>query len=154
MCYLSFCAHVQWREAPYVGSEFEVLGVPADRGYKYLSPDRGRYEVNPAKETLHAFRTGTVRNSMKTAPYMHNGVFKTMEEVIEFYNGGGGSGRGLDVPNQTLSGDSLHLTASEKNQLTAFVESLTEDVPFEALPQKLPTSKSKLLNKRKVNGEY
>lgn len=139
---------------PYVGSEFEVLGVPADRGYKELSPDRGRYEVNPAKETLHAFRTGTVRNSMKTAPYMHNGVFKTMDEVLEFYNAGGGSGRGLDVPNQTLSGDSLHLTVSEKKQLTAFIESLTEDVPFEVLPQQIPLSKNKALNKRKVNGEY
>jgi cytochrome c peroxidase len=139
---------------PYVGSEFEVLGVPADKNYIRLSSDRGRYEVNPAKETLHAFRTGTVRNSMKTPPYMHNGVFTNLDEVLEFYNGGGGSGRGLEVPNQTLSGDSLHLNAEDKKYLTAFIESLTEEVNFETLPQELPKSKKKELNKRKVNGEY
>ena len=46
---------------PYVGSEFEVLGMPADTGYTKLSADKGRYDVNPAPEMLNAFRTGTVR---------------------------------------------------------------------------------------------
>src|SRR5688500_15720855 len=99
---------------PYVGSEFEVLGVPADTLYQSLSKDQGRYEINPAEETNHAFRTGTLRNIMQTAPYMHNGIFKTMDQVIKFYNGGGGAGRKLLVPNQTLSSDSLALTKQEK----------------------------------------
>jgi cytochrome c peroxidase len=139
---------------PYIGSEFEVLGVPADTKYTSLSSDRGRYEVNPANETLHAFRTGTLRNIMKTMPYMHNGVFKTMDDVLEFYNGGGGAGRGLIVNNQTLSKDSLHLTKSDKYYLIKFLESLTEEVPFEQSPAQLPASKKKSLNIRKVNGEY
>ncbi len=138
----------------YVGSEFEVLGVPADVNYTSLSADRGRYEVNPAKETLRAFRTGTLRNSMKTMPYMHNGVFKTMDEVLEFYNGGGGAGRGLKIDNQTLSSDSLKLTESDKYYLKKFLESLTESIPFEPSPSQLPVSKKKELNTRKVNGEY
>ncbi len=139
---------------PYVSSEFEVLGVPADKNYKELSKDRGRYEINQAKETLNAFRTGTIRNAMKTMPYMHNGVFTTMEEVIEFYNGGGGLGRGLNVPNQTLSSDSIHLNTEEKRLLIKFIESLTEEIIFEEVPDKLSASRIKNLNKRKVNGEY
>src|SRR5690606_5468906 len=55
---------------PYISSEFEVLGVPADTGFTNLSPDRGRYSVHPASEMMNAFRTGTVRNAPFTKPYM------------------------------------------------------------------------------------
>lgn len=139
---------------PYVGSEFEVLGTPATAEFKELSADKGRYNINPAKETLNAFRTGSLRNIMHTAPYMHNGVFKTMEEVIDFYDAGGGAGRGLQVSNQTLSSDSLHLTATEKLDLISFLTSLNEDIPFEAPPKKLPASAINELNKRLVGGAY
>jgi len=139
---------------PYVGSEFEVLGVPKDETYKALSSDRGRYEINPAFETMNAFRTGTIRNAMKTKPYMHNGVFDSMEKVIDFYNDGGGAGHGLKVDNQTLSADSLHLNDDEKKLLIEFISTLTESVEFELPPQKLPVSNNKKLNSRKVNGEY
>lgn len=139
---------------PYVGSEFEVLGTPSDTTYKMLSADKGRYNIHPAYETAGAFRTGTVRNAGKTAPYMHNGVFKTLKQVIDFYDGGGGAGRGLKVENQTLSGDSLHLTAGEKKFLLDFIQSLNEDVKADSPPEKLPVSSAKQLNKRKPGGEY
>lgn len=139
---------------PYVGSEFEVLGVPKDSLYKELSHDLGRYEVNPASETHRAFRTGTLRNSTKTKPYMHNGVFTSLNQVIEFYNGGVGLGRGLIVNNQTLSSDSLHLTNNEKSNLLAFIKSLDENIPLESPPILLPKSSIKSLNKRKISGEY
>lgn len=139
---------------PYIGSEFEVLGVPADTGYKQLSADKGRYDVFQANETMHAFRTGSVRNASYTKPYMHNGVFNTLEEVVEFYNAGGGAGRGLDVPNQTLGSDSLHLTKEEKRLLITFIQSLDEDVKFEPAPEKLPKSKMRALNARKPGGVY
>ncbi len=139
---------------PYVGSEFEVLGVPEDTGYLKLSDDNGRYNVNPAKETLHAFRTGSVRNSAHTKPYMHNGVFTSMEQVIDFYDAGGGAGKGLSVENQTLSSDSLKLSKQEKAQLLAFINALNEKVAFEKAPAKLPASTNKMLNRRKPGGEY
>lgn len=139
---------------PYVGSEFEVLGIPKDTAYKSLSDDLGRYQINPASETKRAFRTGTIRNSAKTKPYMHNGVFKTLEEVVNFYDAGGGTGHGLQLENQTLSADSLRLTIEEKKNLIEFMKSLTEDIVFEEAPLKLPSSKIKALNKRKVGGEY
>lgn len=139
---------------PYIGSEFEVLGVPKDVAFSGLSEDKGRYGINPATETQSAFRTGTVRNAAHTAPYMHNGVFRTLEEVIDFYDAGGGAGRGLNVTNQTLSADSLHLSAIEKKQLIAFIHSLDEQVVFEPAPVRLPPSKIKALNNRKIGGEY
>jgi cytochrome c peroxidase len=139
---------------PYAGSEFEVLGVPSDTTYQRLSKDSGRYLVNPSGETLHAFRTGTVRNIARTMPYMHNGVFATLAQVIDFYDAGGGAGRGLQVPNQTLSSDSLKLTPREKQQLIAFMTSLNENITFEKPPVQLPRSSRKELNKRKVGGLY
>jgi cytochrome c peroxidase len=139
---------------PYVGSEFEVIGVPKDLKYTSISEDNGRYKINPTTETLNAFRTGTIRNAANTKPYMHNGVFNTMEQVIDFYNTGGGAGNGLHVNNQTLSADSLHLTANEKTNLIAFINSLNEQIPFEKAPNKLPKSNNKALNKRKIGGTY
>lgn len=139
---------------PYVGSEFEVLGVPSDSTYTKLSDDKGRYEINPAEQTLNAFRTGTVRNAAQTKPYMHNGAFATLEQVIDFYEGGGGAGHGFNVPNQTLSSDSLHLTPLEKKLLIDFMLSLTETIPQELPPATLPLSSHKDWNNRKVGGSY
>lgn len=139
---------------PYIGSEFEVLGTPADKGYKQLSPDKGRYNINPAVETANAFRTGTIRNAQFTQPFMHNGVFTNLEEVIEFYDNGGGTAHGLEVPNQTLSSDSLKLSKIEKADLILFIKSLTEEIPYENPPLALPQSSNKSLNTRKIGGEY
>jgi cytochrome c peroxidase len=139
---------------PYVGSEFEVIGVPKDTAFEQLSEDKGRYEINPATETRNAFRTGTIRNAARTAPYMHNGVFTSLNQVIDFYNNGGGAGRKLHIANQTLSADPLQLTPEEKNNLLQFIRSLNEDIVFETPPQQLPVSKIKALNNRKPGGEY
>lgn len=149
-----FVPHFNGIKPPYIGSEFEILGVPADTSFTQLSNDKGRYGVNPAGEMLHAFRTTTIRNSEFTKPYMHNGVFRTLDEVIDFYDAGGGAGKKLDVPNQTLSSDSLKLTRTEKNELIAFMHSLNENIIFEAPPATLPVSSRKELNSRKTGGEY
>lgn len=139
---------------PFIGSEFEVLGTPHDDKYSKVSADKGRYNVWKSAETHQAFRTGTLRNAAKTKPYMHNGVFKTLEDVIEFYNAGGGNGRGFNLENQTLSSDSLHLSKTEKTNLISFINSLTENIPLEKQPEKLPVSSNKNINTRKIGGEY
>lgn len=84
MWYLSFVPLFNGVKPPYIGSEFEVLGVPQTKDFKALSVDQGRYLINPAKETKHAFRTGNLKNIMKTKPFMHNGVFKSMEKSLSF----------------------------------------------------------------------
>jgi len=139
---------------PYIGTEFEVLGVPADTSFSKISADSGRAKINPAIQTMNAFRTGSIRNAEHTKPYMHNGVFNTLEQVIDFYDAGGGVGKGLKISNQTLSADSLKLTRTEKDQLISFIRSLNENINFEPSPAALPVSKDKNLNSRKVGGEY
>ena len=139
---------------PYIGSEFEVIGVPEDTAYTKASGDKGRYNINIAFETGSAFRTGSIRNAQHTKPYMHNGVFNTLEQVINFYDGGGGAGHKLDIPNQTLSSDSLRLSPTEKKELLAFIYSLNENIIFQPPPEKLPSSSDKALNARKPGGEY
>ncbi|MCH5682964.1 hypothetical protein LWM68_00910 [Niabella sp. W65] len=60
---------------------------------------------------------------------MHNGVYKTLEEVIDFYDKGGGIGLGMKVDNQTLSDEPLNLTPKEKQLLIAFIHTLTDKAP-------------------------
>ncbi|TWV98087.1 cytochrome C peroxidase [Chitinophaga pinensis] len=112
----------------YNRTEFEVLGTPAndDLLHPLADNDSGRLAFFPIDFYKGAFKTPTVRNTAPTAPYMHNGAFRTMEQVIEFYDKGGGNGIGLSVPNQTLSAAALHLTNEEKKALIAFMEALTD----------------------------
>ena len=108
----------------YLDTEFEVIGVP-DFMNK-LDSDLGRFNLIPADKYRHAFKTVTVRNIALTKPYMHNGRYRTLEEVVDFYNKGGGTGMGFDVPNQTLPFDKLNLTKREIRAVVKFMESLTD----------------------------
>ena len=108
----------------FVNADAEIIGVPQTAAGKTLDPDRGRFAIIPDSSQLHAFKTPTVRNAARTAPYMHNGAFPTLESVIDFYDRGGGAGLGLPVPNQTLPFDKLGLTRQEKSDLIAFIRSL------------------------------
>jgi len=110
----------------YSKTEHEVIGTPNEASGKKLSPDLGRYLYNKMPQLVGAFKTPTVRNVALTAPYMHNGVFKTLEEVVSFYNKGGGKGLGYEVENQTLPFDKLNLTVKEEKALVAFMKTLTD----------------------------
>ena len=108
--------------------ESEVIGVPAttDTVNALLDPDKGRVAVSHSSVHDFSFKTPTLRNIELTAPYMHNGVYRTLEEVIDFYNKGGGVGLGLELPNQTLPFDKLNLSEPEKKSLVSFLKSLTD----------------------------
>ena len=108
----------------FMKSESEVLGVPDN--HKKLDADLGKFQLTKAEIHQNSFKTPTLRNVLLTAPYMHNGIFKTLEEVIDFYNDGGGNGLGFNLPNQTLPEDKLNLTNLEKKQLVLFMKSLTD----------------------------
>lgn len=112
----------------YYYQESEVIGVPAttDTLHAVLDSDIGRGPIMHLDFFDHAFKTPTLRNIALTAPYMHNGVYKTLEEVVDFYDRGGGLGLGITIPNQTLPGDKLRLTKKEKQQLIAFMGTLTD----------------------------
>ena len=140
--------------------ETEILGVPVttDTINPELDPDPGRFAgkvKHDAPFYKHSFKTVTVRNAALTAPYMHNGVYLTLEEVVDFYNKGGGTGLGMDVPYQTLPPDKLELSADEKHALITFMESLTDTSGMTSIPTKLPQfEENPQLNDRKIGGTY
>jgi cytochrome c peroxidase len=87
----------------------------------------GRGKFHATVESLqYSFKTPTIRNINKTAPYMHNGGYKTLQEVMGFYNKGGGKGLGLKVENQTLPEDKLNLNQKEIDQIIDFMKSLDD----------------------------
>lgn len=108
----------------YQETESEVLGVPETAQGKKVDSDVGKFVLTKREPHLYAFKTPTVRQVSKTAPYMHNGVYKTLEEVVDFYDQGGGNGLGFALPNQTLPFDKLNLKDSEKKALVAFMRVL------------------------------
>ncbi|GEN74429.1 cytochrome-c peroxidase [Chryseobacterium hagamense] len=114
-------------------NESEVLGItakPLSRKPFELDSDKGRINSPVKKENSwiyeNSFKTVTVRNIALTKPYFHNGAFNSLEEVLDFYNDGGGEGLGMNVKNQTLAPDKLNLTKTEIRQIIAFLNSLTD----------------------------
>jgi cytochrome c peroxidase len=106
----------------------EILGVPEGRDtlHALIDKDLGAYDYFKNNIKKYAFKTPSIRNAARTAPYMHNGVYQTLEEVIDFYDRGGGTGLGIDLPNQTLPADRLNLNPSEKQALIAFINALSD----------------------------
>ena len=98
--------------------DFKVIGVP-DRP-DAAEPDRGRGEI-AGDGYDHAFKVPTLRNVALTAPYMHNGVFETLGEVIDFYAGGGGAAHGFEPVVLDDKIRPFDLTAQEKEDLIAFL---------------------------------
>lgn len=99
----------------FADDQFHALGIGG--------ADTGRFKVTGVEADRYAFKTPTLRNVSLTAPYMHDGSVRTLREVIDFYNGGGGG----QWPKSPLL-RKLELTEKEKQDLEAFLESLTGTV--------------------------
>lgn len=112
----------------FTDTETEVLGVPASRSKNQpaLDDDLGKYNITNSVIHKFAFKTSTLRNIELTGPYMHNGVFNTLEEVIGFYNEGGGEGLKIAPDNQTLPKEKLKLSKKEISDIIAFMKTLTD----------------------------
>lgn len=95
-------------------SEIARFGTPD-------APDAGRHEVTGRDEDLRAFRTPSLRNVAITGPYMHDGSFDTLAQVIDHYAGGGSP----DDPAQSPAIRPIALTADERDALLAFLAALT-----------------------------
>lgn len=132
------CHEISWDNALFTDNRFYNVGV----GFKRLTPvleeliagknpedlaltdlqrsELGRFNVTRVLDDLGRFKTPTLRNVALTAPYMHDGSLKTLEEVIEHYDKGGDKNRFIDAKIFPL-----HLTQQEKADLLAFMQSLT-----------------------------
>ncbi|WP_295236303.1 cytochrome c peroxidase [Sediminibacterium sp.] len=105
----------------FTNDEFKNIGL-----YDGINlTDEGRYTITKNKDDIGKFKTPGLRNIAVTAPYMHNGMFKTLEEVVEYY----------DNPYQFVAKpinidstlrDPLKLTIDQKKDLVNFLKALTD----------------------------
>ena len=100
----------------FTSNSYHNLGVGMDKP----SPDLGRFEFTKDPRDMGAFKTPTLREIASTAPYMHDGSIRTLDEVVEFYDKGGNWNKNLDPDMKRLS-----LTRDQKSDLVAFLQSLS-----------------------------
>jgi cytochrome c peroxidase len=104
-----------------------------------LAADPGLMQHTGDEAHRGAFRAVTLRGLKRTAPYMHNGVFATLAEVVDFYDRGGARGLGIEVALQDENVRPLGLSALEKADLVAFLEALSQDAPLDEAPERVPS---------------
>lgn len=103
------------------------VGVEDDGNLK----DLGRYRQTNLDSDRGAFKTPTLRNVANTAPYMHDGSLKTLQQVVDFYAGGGNSNPYLDKEIKVIK-----LSGQERTDLVEFLKSLTGEPPADVGPPK------------------
>jgi cytochrome c peroxidase len=105
----------------FTGDEFKNIGLYNEN---FLT-DSGRYRITKKESDIGKFKTPGLRNIAVTAPYMHNGMFKTLEEVLRYYNNPKGF-----FPHQvnidTTFSKPLNLSAKEQSDIIAFLKTLTD----------------------------
>lgn len=104
-----------------------------DNNYHHVgidSDDPGRYDVTQEEEDMGKFRTMGLRGIAATAPYMHDGRFDTIEEVVDYYDRGGDG-----HVNQSEFIQPLGLTEEEKEALVAYLHAISGDVPEIDIPE-------------------
>jgi len=113
----------------FTDERFHNIGIGMDKP----EPDLGRYNVTRDEKDKGAFKTPTLREIVNTAPYMHDGRFKTLEEVVDFYDKGG-------TPNPNLDNETkvLNLTTHEKKDIVEFLKSLSGESWQGTPPEKFP----------------
>ncbi len=99
----------------FTDEKFHNLGIDWDKEHI----DLGRFTVTKNAEDIGAFKTPTLREIARTAPYMHDGRFATLRQVVDFYDGGG-----IKNPHQDNTIIPLKLTEQEKDDLVEFLHSL------------------------------
>ena len=99
----------------FTDENYNNIGV----GMGAKDPDLGYYKITKLEGHKGAFKTPTLREIASTAPYMHDGSEKTLEEVVEFYDKGGHKNKWLSTKIKPL-----HLTKQEKQDLVEFLKSL------------------------------
>jgi len=116
--------------------DFKAIGVP---NIENNEPDLGRAEI-VGKGYENAFKVPTLRNIALTAPYMHNGMFNTLDEVVDFYAGGGGRSHGFKGSQLDDKIRKFDLSHEERKDLVAFMHALTDESNKPTIPKRVPSS--------------
>lgn len=111
-------------------TEAFVADIPRNNGIADLNLDLGAYENQKIEQYKAAFKAPSLINIARRAPYMHNGIFNTLDEVIEHYNSGIFNNHG-DLDNHLVDANGepirMGLSEHEKQALKAFLLTLTDD---------------------------
>jgi cytochrome c peroxidase len=89
-------------------------------------PELGRYEITNNVKDIGKFKSPTLRNIEYTAPYMHDGRYKTLAEVIDFYSDGVNWSPTIDPLMKKVHQGGVHLTEEEKSDLLAFLKTFSD----------------------------
>jgi cytochrome c peroxidase len=131
------CHTIDQNYALFTDGKFHNIGISVNQEGDLT--DLGRYNETKMENAKGAFKTPTLRNIAKSAPYMHDGSLKTLKDVVDFYAGGGNSNPYLDKEIKPLK-----LSGQERSDLVSFLESLTGEMPVNAgPPESVQTVKSK-----------
>lgn len=115
-----------------------------NNGLQLAADDLGRMAVTKDTADLGKFKTPSLRNIAVTAPYMHDGRFSTLEEVVEHYSTGVRRSENLDPNLAKHPASGLSLTAQEKHDLVAFLKTLTDESFIGTRPAAASAAETKL----------
>jgi cytochrome c peroxidase len=103
-------------------------------------PDNVKLPSDAGSNGTYAFRTPALRNLSLTAPYMHSGVFRTLEEVLDFYEKiGDGRSQNPHVAGSSLDGNLRRINNRDKDNIIQFLRSL-DDAGFDkSIPAAVPS---------------
>ncbi|MEL1248688.1 cytochrome-c peroxidase [Flavobacterium helocola] len=107
----------------FTDNSFRNNGLPINPSIN----DKGRYRVTEFDNDKYKFKVPSLRNIEKTAPYMHDGRFYTLEAVLNHYSSGVSNTQNLDASLNNAGTLGIPLTATEKLQLIAFLKTLTDN---------------------------
>jgi cytochrome c peroxidase len=129
------CHRIDADYSTFVEPRFHNTGVAFDPVTRTIL-DLGRWAITRDPTQVGAFRTPTLRNIALTAPYMHNGSMKTLEETVDFYFEGGRPNQHIsnDMPAPGLPDIPKEQQAQAKKDLVEFMKALTGDFPPGAAP--------------------
>jgi cytochrome c peroxidase len=116
------CHTLTARNALFTDGQFHNTGEGVTDAGEFS--DVGRYHETKVATDTGAFLTPTLRNVARTAPYMHDGHMKTLQQVVDFYAGQGNSNPYLDPEMKRI-----HLSGEDRADLVEFLESLTGEMP-------------------------
>ena len=130
----NFTGTVDYLDKGFAEVEFHNTGLYNLKGkFSYPPPNLGLYDFTHQEEDVGKFKAPTLRNIALTAPYMHDGSIRTLEEAIDHYSSGGrtvrsgpNAGVGAENPNKSEFVKPFALSAPEKADLLAFLRSLTD----------------------------
>jgi cytochrome c peroxidase len=130
----NFTGTVDYYGKGFAEIEFHNTGLYNLKGkFSYPQPNLGLYLFTESTDDVGKFKAPTLRNIAITAPYMHDGSIATLEEAIDHYASGGRAikggpraGEGARNPNKSEFVKGFRLTRQEKNDLLAFLMSLTD----------------------------